>query len=116
MIRGTDDWRGETLARLRQAIRRADPTIVEEVKWRKPSNPDGVPVWSRDGIVCVGNILKSAVRLTFPQGAQIRDPRKLFNTRLESRTVRAIDVHEGERVTDSDLKALIRQAVELNRS
>ncbi len=116
MIRATPDWRGETLALLRRSIRRAYPPIVEEVKWRKPSNPDGVPVWSHEGIVCVGNVLKAAVRLTFPAGAQIRDPKKLFNTRLDSRTVRAIDVHAGETVDEGALKAIVLEAVRLNAS
>ena len=88
--------------------------MVEEVKWKKPSNPEGVPVWSHDGIVCIANILKRAVRLTFPEGAQIRDPNKLFNTRLDSKTVRAIDYHEGETIDEVGLKAIVLQAVELN--
>lgn len=108
------DWRDGTLAELRSLIQKADPSAVEEVKWRKPSNPDGVPVWSHDGIVCVGNVLKRAVRLTFPKGAQIRDPTKLFNTRLDSRTVRAVDVFEGERVNGPALIAIVREAVRLN--
>jgi hypothetical protein len=88
--------------------------VVEEVKWKKPSNPMGVPVWSHDGIVCIGNTLKNAVRLTFPKGAQMKDPKKLFNTRLESNTVRAIDFHEGDTVGETALKALILNAVRLN--
>lgn len=99
---------------LRACILKADPEAVEEVKWRKPSNPDGVPVWYHDGIICVANTLKNAVRLTFPQGAQIRDPLKLFNTRLDSKTVRAIDVHEGERVRVAALRAIIVEAARLN--
>ena len=110
------DWREGALARLRDVIRDADPNVIEEVKWRKPSNPEGVPVWSHDGMICIGNILKSAVRLTFPSGAQIRDPQKLFNARLESRTVRAIDFHEGEVVDTAALKALVLEAVRWNRS
>lgn len=111
---GDDDWRDPVLARLRDVIQRADPEMIEEVKWRKPSNPDGVPVWSHDGIVCVGNILKNAVRLTFPDGARIPDPQGLFNTRLDSRTVRAIDVHRGEPVRVTPLRAIVRHAVRLN--
>ena len=88
--------------------------MVEEVKWKKPSNPRGVPVWSHDGILCVGDTLKNAVRLTFPKGAQLTDPKKLFNTRLDSNTVRAIDFHEGEAVNETALKALILEAVKLN--
>ena len=90
--------------------------MVEEVKWKKPSNPIGVPVWSHDGIICIGEALKNAVRLTFPKGAQVNDPKKLFNTRLESNTVRAIDFHEGEPVDETALKALILEAVGLNKS
>jgi hypothetical protein len=114
IIRKTTDWRGKMLSRLRKSIRRADSAMVEEVKWKKPSNPEGVPVWSHDGIVCIANILKGAVRLTFPDGAQINDPNKLFNARLDSKTVRAIDYHEGETVDEVALKMIVLQAVELN--
>ena len=93
-----------------------DASIIEEVKWRKPSNPDGVPVWSHNGILCIGNILKNAVRLTFPHGAQIRDPEKLFNTRLDSKTVRAIDFRESEPVKEAALRAILLEAVGLNKS
>ena len=102
------------MSELRAAIQRADPSIVEEVKWKKPSNPMGVPVWSHDGILCVGNILKSAVRLTFPRGVKMKDPKKLFNTRLDSKTVRAIDSHEDDAVDEAALGMLIREAVRLN--
>jgi hypothetical protein len=95
-------------------IKKADAAVVEEVKWKKPSNPMGVPVWSHDGIMCIGNTLKNAVRLTFPKGAQMKDPKKLFNTRLESNTVRAIDFHGGDAVDETALKALILDAVRLN--
>ena len=115
IVRKSADWRGKKLAGLRALIRQADPGVVEEVKWKKPSRPEGVPVWSHDGILCVADTLKNAVRLTFPKGAQIRDPKKLFNTRLDSKTVRAIDFHEGDAVDETVLKALIRQAVDLNR-
>jgi hypothetical protein len=114
IIRAAGDWRGETLSELRAAIRRADPMVVEEVKWKKPSNPMGVPVWSHDGILCMGNVLKRAVRLTFPKGAAMKDPRHLFNTRLDSNAVRAIDFYEGDGVNETALKALIVQAVDLN--
>ena len=114
IIKKAGDWRGRTLSQLRALITKADPDIIEEVKWKKPSNPMGVPVWSHDGIICVGETLKSAVRLTFPKGAQIKDPKKLFNTRLESKTVRAIDFREGDRVDEDALKALILEAVALN--
>ena len=116
MIKGTNDWRGRILSRLRALITKADAELVEEVKWKKPSNPMGVPVWSRNGIVCFGNTLKNAVRLTFPKGAQVKDPKKLFNTRLDSDTVRAIDFHEGDTVDEAALRALILEAIELNAS
>lgn len=110
------DWQGKTLSQLRALIKKADLGAVEEVKWKKPSNPMGVPVWSHDGIVCIGDTLKNAVRLTFPKGARVKDPRKLFNTRLESNTVRAIDFLEGDTVNEVALKALILEAVLLNTS
>jgi hypothetical protein len=114
IIKKSDDWRGETLSRLRDIVLSASPTVVEEVKWKKPSKPEGVPVWSVDGIVCIGDVLKNAVRLTFPKGAQLKDPKKLFNTRLESRTVRAIDFAEGAKVPVVALRTLVREAVKLN--
>ncbi|MDG6909231.1 MAG: DUF1801 domain-containing protein [Nitrososphaerota archaeon] len=116
MIKDTPGWRGETLSELRALLKGADPDIVEEVKWKKPSNPMGVPVWSHDGIVCMGNILKAAVRLTFPKGARTKDPKKLFNTRLDSEKVRAIDFFEGAEIDEQALKALVKSAVELNTS
>ena len=114
IISGFGGWRSTTASGLRSSIRAADRSIVEEVKWRKPSRPEGVPVWSHDGIVCVGEALKSAVRLTFPKGASLKDPKKLFNARLDSKTVRAIDVHEGDKVNEAALKRLIVEAVALN--
>ena len=114
IIKKSGDWRGKTLSHLRALIREADPAIVEEVKWKKPSKPEGVPVWSHDGIICVGDTLKKAVRLTFPKGVQMKDPNKLFNTRLDSKTVRAIDFHESDTVNEAALKALILDAVRLN--
>ena len=116
IIKKLPDWRGKTLAQLRASIRRASPSLVEEVKWKKPSNPAGVPVWSQEGIVCVGEALKNAVRLTFPKGALIADPKKLFNTRLDSKSTRAIDVREGEAVDEAALAALIRAAAKQNAS
>src|SRR5712692_7823539 len=107
IIKNQDDWRGEKLSLLRALIEKADPALVEEVKWKKPSNPMGVPVWSHDGIICIGEALKNAVRLTFPKGAQVKDPRKLFNTRLDSKTVRAIDFFERDMVDEAALEALI---------
>ena len=114
IIKKPGDWRGEKLAQLRALIKQADSAVVEEVKWKKPSNPMGVPVWSHDGILCMGDTLKNAVRLTFPKGARMKDPKKLFNTRLDSKTVRAIDFHEGDTVDEAALKALILDAVNLN--
>jgi len=123
IIKEPGDWRGKKLSQLRALIKKADPAVVEEVKWKKPSKPMGVPVWSHDGIICVADTLtlapparagENAVRLTFPKGAQMKDPKKLFNARLDSSTVRAIDFHEGDTVDDSALKALILDAVGLN--
>src|SRR5512147_980506 len=116
IIKASADWRGKKLSQLRALIVKADPAVVEEVKWKKPSRPSGVPVWSHDGIICVADTLKNAVRLTFPKGAQIKDSKKLFNTRLDSKTVRAIDFHEGEAVDEAGLKAIILAAVKLNGS
>lgn len=108
------EWKGKKLAQLRAVIKKAAPAIVEEVKWKKPSRPEGVPVWSHGGMLCVADILKNAVRLTFPKGAQIKDPKKLFNTRLDSKTVRAIDFFEEDVINDLALKALILEAIRLN--
>ncbi len=116
IIQEPGDWRSATLSQLRALIQKADPAVVEEVKWKKPSKPSGVPVWSHDGILCVADTLKNAVRLTFPKGAQMKDPKKLFNTRLDSKTVRAIDFHEGDMVAEAALQALILEAVGLNTS
>jgi hypothetical protein len=115
ILRKSTDWHAERLSQLRALIKNADVDVVEEVKWKKPSRPEGVPVWSHDGIVCIGEMLKNAVRLTFPKGAQLQDPKKLFNTRLDSKSVRAIDIHEGDSVNEAALQALIRKAVEVNR-
>ena len=114
IIKELGDWRGTKLSRLRDVIKYADPVVVEEVKWKKPSKPSGSPVWSHDGILCIGDVLKSAVRLTFPKGAQMRDPEGLFNTRLESKTVRAIDFYESEAIDDAAVKELILEAVRVN--
>ncbi len=114
IIKMYGDWRGKKLAQLRALIKEADPLMVEEVKWKKPSKPEGVPVWSHDGIVCIADTLKNAVRLTFPQGTQIKDSQKLFNTRLESKTVRAIDFREAETIDEAALKTLILAVVGLN--
>jgi hypothetical protein len=109
------DWREETLARMRELILEADPRIVEERKWKKPSNRMmGVPVWSHDGIVCTGETYKNAVKLTFARGASLPDPSGLFNSSLEGNTRRAIDIHEGEKVDARAFKALVKAAVKQN--
>ena len=110
----TGGWRGETLSRLRELIKQADPDVVEEVKWVKPSNPAGVPTWSHDGIICTGEIYKSTVKLTFANGASLEDPKELFNSSLEGKTRRAIDIREGEKIDAPAFKALIRAAVDFN--
>ena len=110
------DWRGEMLARLRALIKQADPEVVEECKWKKPSNPLGVPVWSHNGIICTGETYKSAVKMTFAKGAFLDDPAGLFNSSLEGNLRRAIDFREGDKVNEKALKALIRAAVALNTS
>jgi hypothetical protein len=109
------DWRGETLRRMRTLIKAADPDVVEEWKWVKPSKP-GTPVWSHDGIICTGESYKTVVKLTFAKGASLKDPRRLFNSSLDGNVRRAIDIREGEDVDESAFKALVRQAVALNRS
>ena len=111
------DWRVETLARIRILIKQADPEVVEEVKWRKPSNAmAGVPVWSHDGILCTGETYKKVVKLTFAKGASLKDPSSLFNSSLEGNTRRAIDFHEGDEIDEDAFKTLIRAAAALNRS
>ncbi len=106
-IEELDDWRGETLSRIRSLIRKADPEVVEEWKWQ-------VPVWSHDGLICTGESYKTAVKLTFARGARLKDPAKLFNSSLEGHVRRAIDLHEGEKLDEAAFKALIRSAVALN--
>jgi hypothetical protein len=114
--RGSDDWRIDTLSRIRSLIKRADPHAIEERKWVKQSNPAGVPVWSHDGIICTGETYKNAVKLTFAKGAALKDPKHLFNSSLEGKVRRAIDFHEGEKIDEAALEALIRAAVALNTS
>ena len=114
LIANTPDWRGATFAKLRKMIHDADPEITEELKWRRPINPMGAPVWEHNGIVCIGNVLKERVRLTLPAGASLPDPHKLFNARLESNMVRAIDIYEGDKLNETALRALIRSGVEYN--
>jgi hypothetical protein len=109
------DWRGETLGRMRKLIEEADPDVVEELKWVKPSSP-GTPVWSHDGIICTGESYKDVVKLTFARGASLEDPAGLFNSSLEGNARRAIDIHEAEVVDESAFKALVREAVALKIS
>ena len=112
-IKELGDWRGKTLAKVREIIHAADPEIVEEWKWVKPTNP-GTPVWSHGGIVCTGETYKNAVKMTFARGAALADPAGLFNSSLEGNVRRAIDIHEGDKIHDAALKDLIRAAVALN--
>jgi len=109
-IKELGDWRGKMLSKLRKLIKQADPEVVEEWKWR------GVPVWSHDGLICTGETYKNVVKMTFAKGASLEDPSRLFNSSLEGNTRRAIDVHEGEKIDEEALKALIRAAVTLNAS
>jgi hypothetical protein len=109
-IKELGDWRGETLGRLRALVKQADPEVVEEWKWK------GVPVWEHDGIICTGETYKSIVKMTFAKGASLKDPKRLFNSSLEGNTRRAIDFHEGGKIDEDGLKALIRAAVTLNKS
>jgi len=113
-IAALTDWRGKTLARLRALIREADPDVVEEVKWRKPSNPSGVPVWSHAGIICTGETYKDKVKLTFAKGAALDDPKRLFNASLDGGTRRAIDLREGDTIDAGAFVALLRAAVGVN--
>jgi len=112
-IKQLGDWRGKTLAKVRKIILAADPEIVEEWKWVKPTNP-GVPVWSRGGLICTGETYKNVVKLTFPYGAALKDPSGLFNSSLEGNVRRAIDIHEDDKIDEAALKDLIRAAVALN--
>ena len=113
---GEGDWRGEMLGRLRALIKEADPEVVEEVKYRKAANPEGVPVWSHDGMICTGETYKDKVKLTFAKGASLEDPAGLFNSSLDGNTRRAIDFQEGDEVDGDAFKVLFRAAVELNAS
>ena len=113
-IQELGDWRGEMLSRFRALIKQADPNVIEEVKWRKPSNPAGVPVWSHDGIICTGETYKSHVRLTFAKGASLKDPKGVFNSSLEGNAVRAIVINEGDEIDEKAFKALVRAAVSLS--
>jgi hypothetical protein len=115
-IKSLGDWRGAALARVRALIREADPGVVEEVKWRKPSNPAGVPVWEHGGIICTGETYKAVVKLTFANGAALKDPSRLFNSSLDGNVRRAIDIREGDKIDEKALKTLVRAAVDLNTS
>lgn len=115
-IQGLGDWRGAVLAKVRRMIHEADPAVIEDVKWRKPSNPSGVPVWEHDGMICTGEIYKDKVKLTFARGAALEDPARLFNSSMTGGTRRAIDFYEGDEVDETAFKALIRAAVDLNQS
>jgi hypothetical protein len=108
------DWRGELLSRVRALIKQAAPGVIEEIKWRKPSNPFGVPVWSSDGIIVTGETYRDKVKLTFAKGASLEDPAGLFNSSLEGKLRRAIDLHEGDDIDDEAFKALVSSAVESN--
>ena len=108
-IKELGDWRGKTLSRLRTLIKRADPKVVEEWKW-------GVPVWSHDGLICTGETYKNVVKMTFAKGASLKDPSRLFNSSLDGKVRRAIDIHEGDKIDEEALKALVRAAVTLNQS
>ena len=114
-IKELGDWRGDLLSRIRTLIKQADPEMIEERKWKKPSNGmAGVPVWSHNGIVCTGETYKNAVKMTFAKGASVKDPSGLFNSSLEGNTRRAIDFHEGDKINEKALKTLVKAAVKLN--
>jgi hypothetical protein len=115
-IAALNDWRGAMLSRLRALIKQAVPDVIEELKWRKPSNPSGVPVWSDHGMICTGETYKDKVKLTFARGASLDDPSHLFNASLDGGTRRAIDFREGDEVDEAAFKMLVRAAVDLNRS
>ncbi len=114
--KSTEDWRQVTLSRLRALIEQADPDVVEEQKWKKASNPDGVPLWSHDGMICTGETYKTHVKITFAKGASLADPSGLFNSSLEGNTRRAIDFLEGDKIDERAFKALVKAAVALNQS
>ncbi len=116
MFANLGDWRGTTLSKLRALIKQADPDVVEELKWKKPTNPAGVPVWSDDGMICTGEVYKDHVKVTFAKGASLDDPHGLFNASLGGNLRRAVDVHQSETVDDAAFEALVRAAVALNRA
>jgi hypothetical protein len=112
----SDDWRDATLSRIRRLIENADPEVVEERKWIKPTNPEGVPTWQHDGIICTGEVYKTHVKVTFAKGASLKDPSRLFNSSLEGNLRRGIDFHEGDKIDEKAFKALIREAVAQNET
>lgn len=114
IIKTYGGWKGETLARLRAVINGADPTLVEEIKWKMRSRPEGLPVWSHKGIVCLVETFKNDMKLVFAKGYQIEDPKQLFNARLKSKTDRAIEFHEGDEVDEEGVKQLVLEAVQIN--
>ena len=114
IIKEERTWKGEILIKIRKVINETDPRIYEEVKWKKPSNPAGIPVWSYNGIICFGNILKNSVRLTFPKGTKVVDDSELFNSRMDSKTVRAVDYFENDTIDEKKLTGVILQIVDMN--
>jgi len=116
IIKMYGSWKGEILSRLRAVIKQADPTVVEEVKWKMPTRPEGLPAWSHDGILCIAETFKNDVKLVFFKGVHIKDPKKLFNARLHSKTDRAIEFREGDTVDEVALNGLVLEAVELNKA
>lgn len=116
LIKKFDGWKSDRMAELRAAIKEAEPDVTEEVKWKMPSKPDGLPVWSRGEVICIGEVFKDKVSLTFFKGAQLKDPENLFNSRLKSKTDRAIDFYENDSVKKTALKKLVREAVKLNEA
>lgn len=116
IIKNITDWRSGMLSRLREIVLETDSEIIEMVKWKKPSKPEGVPVWFFNGNICIADTLKKAIRLTFPKGANIKDPEGIFNTRLDSKSVRAIDFFENDEINASALAGIVKQAILLNRT
>ncbi|MDQ2675860.1 MAG: DUF1801 domain-containing protein [Actinomycetota bacterium] len=116
MLRAMGDWRDEKLSEVRGLVKEALPEVVEEMKWKKPSNPEGVHTWSHEGLIGHGQIFKDKVKVTFAYGAKIDDPKGLFNASLEGNSMRAIDLHEGDELNEAEFKALVRRAAELNES
>ena len=116
IVTSLGDWRGDRLARLRTLIHEAVPEVVEEIKWRKPSNPNGVPTWVHDGIICTGEVYRDKVKLTFAQGAAVPDPAGLFNSSLDGKVRRALDLHEGTTLDEKAFKALVRAAADHNET